>query len=628
LGSQSSNLKWCASSFALGLLVILAGSIEARQNATPQFRSSTDVVLVDVSVLDRSRHPVPNLSASDFTVLEDGVPQAIVGCQLIEIPSAEVASAPWISRTTLDVQTNRIPDGRVIVIYLDERTRSADPFFAQTAKKLAHAAIDQLAPNDVASVAFVLDHRATQEFTTDRGRLHAAVEGFNASPYVDVSIVGTLQSLSDYLGAIPERRKIIMYVGSGEPFDMAVVTAMQRTSLQNVSGGDGLNNVQQRDLYNKLLALFRSAQRSNVNIYALDPMGLSIQKPNDLQAGLIEPAKEFLRLIAGNTGGRAILDNNAPAAEVPAIIRENAAYYLIGFRPSKIGTDGRFRRIQVKVNRPNVDVRARRGYVEPTSGASAPVAEVARILPSTDVDITLSAIPVGPDPDGRASVILAIGAAPRPGASTPKRVIFSYTFLDMGGRQRATGRREVAVPTAGNTSASGVAATLALEHLEPGRYDIRITAQLDSGATGELIGDVTLPDFLKEKLSASGIIVEETPQSPIFGPETRDSVGSRLPTLSRAFSLSGHAVAWMKLYQPSNIVRTDVRVKAQVIDAKDKVVVEASDTFAAARFASGASEYSFEVPLSRLMPGKYLLRIEASRGGNSVVRRETIFEVR
>jgi hypothetical protein len=151
---------------------------------------------------------------------------------------------------------------------------------------------------------------------------------------------------------------------------------------------------------------------------------------------------------------------------------------------------------------------------------------------------------------------------------------------------------------------------------------------LDSGATGELIGDVTLPDFLKEKLSASGIIIEEDPQSAMFGVATRDNVGGRLPTLSRTFALSGHATAWMKVHQPASSVRTDVRVKAQIIDEKDKVVVEASDTLAAVRFANDAPEYSFELPLSRLTPGKYLLRIEASRGGGSVVRRETIFDVR
>jgi hypothetical protein len=84
----------------------------------------------------------------------------------------------------------------------------------------------------------------------------------------------------------------------------------------------------------------------------------------------------------------------------------------------------------------------------------------------------------------------------------------------------------------------------------------------------------------------------------------------------------------MKVHQPASSVRTDVRVKAQIIDEKDKVVVEASDTLAAVRFANDAPEYSFELPLSRLTPGKYLLRIEASRGGGSVVRRETIFDVR
>jgi VWFA-related protein len=604
-----------------------------QQPSVAQFKASADLVVLDVSVLDRGRRPVTGLTADDFSVLEDEKSQPIMAFQEIRAPAADAETPKWMGRATADVQSNKTPDGRLILLYLDERTGSIDPFFSQTAKNVAHAFIDRLAPNDVAAVAFVLDHRGTQEFTTDRGRLHAAVETFAASPYVEVSVVRTMKDVAAHLGAIPERRKIIAYIGGGEPFDVAVLTAMDRASARPGEGPDSLRNFQQRDLYDRLLDLFRTAQRANVSIYTLDPIGLTVQKPNSSAGGPGDPSKEFLRILATNTGGRAIVNDNAPVAAVPAILGESAAYYLLGFRPIDLKTEGRFRRIQVKVNRPNVEIRARRGYVEakPTvAGAPADgsVPEIS-LLPASEIRLDVCAIPIGPGPNGLNSVALAMSAvlSPRNGLGF-EHVSVSYSVLDMGGRDRGNGRRDFVVTSQSSPAESSVHA-LALEHLAPGRYDVRVSATSVEGARrGELIADIQVPDFRKEPLSASGVIIEESPAPKALPVDALAAVVAGIPTTSRQFNPAGRVAASMQLYQGISTTRAMVTVKASITDRKDSVVFEAVERFDGSRFATGAVHYTLQLPLSQLSAGPHLLQFEISRPSSSVVRRQVQFEVR
>ena len=179
-----------------------------------------------------------------------------------------------MSRTPRDVQTNRMPGGRMVLLYIDERQPSADPFAAKATKDVSHAIVDQLSPDDVMSVGFVLDHRGTQEFTTDRGRLHAAVDTYSPSQPAPVSVLGTLRDLANLLGQIPERRKILIYVGPGQGYDPEVLVTMEKVTA-NGSAPSPFNRVEQQGMNDNLLGLFRVAQRANVSIYTVDPSGLT-----------------------------------------------------------------------------------------------------------------------------------------------------------------------------------------------------------------------------------------------------------------------------------------------------------------------------------------------------------------
>ena len=114
----------------LGLWVLTSGFSLLASNLIPyaapqqrpQFRAAVDLIQVDVSVLDSVRRPLRGLSAGDFTVLEDGVPQRVMAFTEFHVPDPVAPSAPWMRELPPDVRTNAGDDGRLIVIVLDDAT--------------------------------------------------------------------------------------------------------------------------------------------------------------------------------------------------------------------------------------------------------------------------------------------------------------------------------------------------------------------------------------------------------------------------------------------------------------------------------------------------------------------------
>ncbi len=102
----------------------------------------------------------------------------------------------------------------------------------------------------------------------------------------------------------------------------------------------------------------RAANESNTAIYTVDPRGLTARGASD-----------SLFLLADNTGGRTIVNTNGLDTALLQVVRESSAFYLLGYSSIRNPADGRFHQIKVRVDRPGLDVRARRGYWAPSSKA-------------------------------------------------------------------------------------------------------------------------------------------------------------------------------------------------------------------------------------------------------------------
>ena len=71
---------------------------------------------------------------------------------------------------------------------------------------------------------------------------------------------------------------------------------------------------------------------------------------------------DTLRQLAEETDGRAIVNRNDLLPAMKQIVRDSSAYYLLGYTSTVAPTDGKFHDIKVRVKRPGVQVRARKGY--------------------------------------------------------------------------------------------------------------------------------------------------------------------------------------------------------------------------------------------------------------------------
>ena len=131
------------------------------------------------------------------------------------------------------------------------------------------------------------------------------------------------------------------------------------------------------DFERRFKDLLTAARQANVSFYPIDLGGLKVDyaaadATRSQAAGVARQAaapgrREMLRTLAENTDGVAVVQTNDLMAGIRRMTDSLSAYYLLGYYSTNTAFDGRFRRIEVKVNRPRVDVSARTGYLSPSA---------------------------------------------------------------------------------------------------------------------------------------------------------------------------------------------------------------------------------------------------------------------
>jgi VWFA-related protein len=140
------------------------------------------------------------------------------------------------------------------------------------------------------------------------------------------------------------------------------------------------------------------ANRGNASFYTVDPRGLavfdtSIEQGVSLNrdATMLRSRQGALRDLASGTDGIAMMDTNDMNASLKRMADDLASYYLLGYYSTNGNLDGRFRNIKVRVKRPGVNVRARRGYraateaeiVKGRATTAVPVPEIVTAMSSS-----------------------------------------------------------------------------------------------------------------------------------------------------------------------------------------------------------------------------------------------------
>jgi len=562
----------------------------------PTFRTGVDIVQLDVTVLDKDRHPVRGLSADDFTILDKGKPQPIVAFSAVDVPAPPSHVAPWIRDAPVDVVSNA-ENRRLVAIVMDDAYAKFEPDVNKRAKQIARNAVDQLGPGDLAAVVFTFVGRA-QNFTADRSQLVQAIESF--SPKMTGSMgppgicdirhrscdVDALAMVASTLVSAPPGRKILILISGGRAFTFGTIG-------EPSSRNEGTD----------LVRLFSDLQRANVTVYAFDAHGLEVD-------GTMV-AKESLYSFAESTGGHAVAFRNDPESFVADAFRESSAYYFLGFRATA-GNEKSFHKIEVKVNRPGVTVRTRNGYYPPAKNARA---ETINGIPSGDLPLHVTTAPVAVPGRREAEILVATRVAPHDVSTDARPVELTTTAYDSEGKPRGTLRQTINI-------APGAPIEPDLPGhfpLRPGRYMLRVAATSE-GRSGGVFVDLDVPDFAKDPLSASGLILQRRPS-----PQNRDKFIAELvplvPTTQRQFLSSDEVAVFLRIYQGGKSKIVPVRMTARIKNDKNSVASNHEGTLEVENFSEHrAADFQVWLPIDHLSPGQYLLEVDAQSGARHVTR--------
>ena len=314
------------------------------------------------------------------------------------------------------------------------------------------------------------------------------------------------------LAEIPHRRKAVLLVSQGIP-----------VSLEEI-----ITNPNALGAFQGLRDFIVTAQRSNVAIYPVDPCGLS------RDAGCSIDTQEHLRSIAAGTGAFAVLNTNAPELGVERMMAENGAYYLLGYYSPAPPNDGKRHRIKVRVNRADVKVRAREGYVAPRQAAPASAALPLDALISAPIQtrglpmhVAAVPVPLAERPGSAIALSIELGAD---AARSAGQVAFAVVAVDVNGKVRA--RQNFST---GFTPASGEGASVARiatrVDVPAGRYQVRIAAAA-KGTQGSVFTEVEVPQFDKP-ISLGGLALTMSGSVPQASAEQLGGVLPSLPIAAR-----------------------------------------------------------------------------------------------
>jgi VWFA-related protein len=372
--------------------------------------------------------------------------------------------------------------------------------------------------------------------------------------------------------------------------------------------------------------LIDEANRGNSSFYTVDPRGLPVfdtplgpgtPLPPALDQAILRGRIESLQTLATATDGMAVLNSNDIDKGLKRIVDDLTSYYLLGYYSSNAKADGRFHAISVKVKRPGVAVRARRGYRSPTKEEMEAVERGASTAGKNETTPASRAVSALSKIRTEAFVHTVAGYDWTPsGGAAPTPTLWIATELDSTAPAREEAWRAGAdvtiVITGADKTPLGEPRQVTLKRDQrstliriqvtaplPGDYAIRITAK----PVGAPLGSTESLRVVVPKPPAEGLV----PGQPVLfrrGP----------------FSGAGWQPTADARYRRQERVRVDVPVlgaftssEVQLLDRNGTPLASIPVT-AATRDENGQKIVSAEVTLAPLTTGDYLVEVTLKQG--------------
>ena len=668
------------------------------QKKTFSFSDTVQLVVVDAFVKDKNGNPIEGLKPDDFIVSEDGKPQKITTFQYqalqndpappaeeqqksltIRGPVLAEAKKPDAAAAVKAVTANQITpakagevkykDRRLMVLFFDMTSMPIqDQIRAQeSAVKFVKT---QITPSDlVAIMSFSADVKVVEDFTDDRDQLIKDIkgltvgegQGFDTTDQSDAASdtgaafsaddtefnifntdrqLSALETAAKMLGTLPES-KALVYFASG----------MTRDS-------NGNNQAQ-------LTATVNAAVKANVRFYPIDARGLVASAPlGDATKGSssassvrtggaqmsaqanFQAQQETLTTLAGDTGGKALLDENDLAVGIVQAQKDISSYYIIGYNSGNTNLDGKYRKIDLKLkNNLAAKMDYRHGYFASKNWGKFDTEDKERQLsealmmgdPMTDIDVRAE---VDFFRLGRDSYFVPVEVKipgsdlemAKHGTSERTRLDFIGVVKDSKGEVAGGGnvRDFVDLELKGDKAAEITKHPVAYDTgftLKPGDYSLKfLVRENETGKIGTFETKFTIPNLTTDQptLPTSSVILSNQIQpltDALYSAEKDKKLLDEnplvqnkeklVPSVTRVFKQNQDLYVYAEVYEPLATATQPVvaavsffRGKAKVFETEPLIVKDGLNP------KTKAVPVRFAVPLKTLKPGyKYTCQV-------------------
>jgi VWFA-related protein len=652
-------------------------------------KTSTEVVLVNVTVRDKNDNFIKDVKQQDFSILEDGKKQEIISIDVENTDSVVTAESPTtqvLGNLSLNPPPNtsatakpkpanesELKDRRLIVLFFDLTSMQPEEI-ERAAKSALDYAAERMAPADLVSVVTLSNSlKVDLDFTGDKEALQAVMAGFSsgvgegfgngATPDANADATDTsdaaagftpdeteynifntdrrlqaLVTLANDLSGIPQRKSVIYFSGG-----------MQRTGVENQT---------------QLRAAINAATRANLSFYTVDVRGLEAVIPGGNAAGGVGSggaggrgggggtsvysgrgvlsqydtnfaSQETLVTLATDTGGRAFLDTNDFAPAFTKVHEDTSFYYLLGYISTNSQKDGRYRRITVRLNRPDLKdakLEFRKGYYAEAdfqhstkeSREQQLQEQITSEVPTSDFPVYVSTgyfrmadnryfVPV--------SVVVPGSQIPFTRASEQDRATLDVIAVMWDEAKRPFGNIRDTVKLAVNTSQEVQRKNVQYDGaflLPPGKYTVKfVVRENQTGRMGSFEAAVNIPDLKAAPVKISSVVLsnQKQPAKQKNHPLVREGA-EIVPNVTHVFSSGQHLYFYYEVYDPAKPadatdkaaarVLTNVAFYKGAVKAYETPLVEADQVNVPERKATA---FELDVPLTELKPGFYTCQV-------------------
>ena len=649
---------------------------------TPLITTTVRLVVEDIVVKDKKGVPIQGLTAKDFILTEDGVPQKISFAEHQSVPETttpltvtpaagaeDIKIYNRLARTQISTETPgelRYKDKRLLALYFDmsgmpppDQFRALDAAIKFVRTQMTTADLVSIMRYAGSSVDVL------QDFTDDRTRLLSILQTMvvgegqgdvassddSASSDTGAAFgqddsefnifttdrqLSALQTAAESLEHLNEK-KILIYFASGLTLSgLDNQAQLHATEDAAIRAGVSFWTIDARGLVAQ--GAFGDASRGSPGGSSMYTGGAAMAMTSRMQQ-----SQDTLYSIAGDTGGKAFMDNNDLSMGIVAAQHSVSDYYILGYYTSNMTKNGKFRKIKITMAPELVaDLDYRQGYYADkefdkfTTADKERQLEDALALPDPITDLTIAMEINYFQLNGAEYFVPLMVKIPGRELALAKKRGAEHTLIDFigeikddyGGTTVTNIRDHVDAKLSDHTAAE--LAKLPIEYstgytLLPGKYTIKVLARDDeTGRIGTFEASFVIPNLAREtkQVRISSVVLaneRESYKDAVYNvAKEKDQVkqaaadplvqnGEKLiPSVNRVFNKGRNLSVFLQAYEPGAIAPEPLIAFVSFYQNQTKVYeTQPEEVTPPTNTHLQTAPLNFTIDLSQLPPGRY-----------------------